>query len=46
MAIVSCMAVFTQGRIFGAKIPLNTTPFTLFGLTLAIFLALRNNASY
>ncbi|WP_454824691.1 bestrophin family protein [Paraburkholderia xenovorans] len=46
MAIVSSLAVLTQGRIFGAKIPLNTAPFTLFGLALAIFLAFRNNASY
>ncbi|MBN3763654.1 bestrophin family protein [Burkholderia sp. Ac-20365] len=46
MAVVSTLAVFTQGRIFGEKIPLNTTPFTLFGLTLAIFLAFRNTASY
>ncbi|WP_184141038.1 bestrophin family protein [Paraburkholderia atlantica] len=46
MAIVSSVAVATHGRIFGAKIPLNKTPFTLFGLTLAIFLAFRNNASY
>ncbi|KVT86779.1 hypothetical protein WK59_10015 [Burkholderia ubonensis] len=46
MAIVSTLAVFTNGRIFGEKIPLNTAPFTLFGLTLAIFLAFRNNASF
>lgn len=46
MAAVSTLAVFTQGRIFGEKIPLNTAPFTLFGLALAIFLAFRNNASY
>ena len=46
MGIVSSLAVFTQGRIFGEKIPLNTAPFTLFGLALAIFLAFRNNASY
>ncbi|MFM0171667.1 bestrophin family protein [Paraburkholderia sediminicola] len=46
MAIVSSLAVLTQGRIFGEKIPLNTAPFTLFGLALAIFLAFRNNASY
>ena len=46
MAVVSSLAVVTQGRIFGEKIPLNTTPFTLFGLTLAIFLAFRNTASY
>ncbi|MGO4331838.1 bestrophin family protein [Cupriavidus sp. 2TAF22] len=43
---VSSLAVFTHGRIFGEKIPLNTAPFTLFGLALAIFLAFRNNASY
>ncbi|UVA80968.1 bestrophin family protein [Pandoraea commovens] len=46
MAAVSSLAVFTHGRIFGEKIPLNTTLLTLFGLTLAIFLAFRNNASY
>jgi putative membrane protein len=46
MGIVSSLAVFTHGRIFGEKIPLNTAPFTLFGLALAIFLAFRNNASY
>ncbi len=46
MGIVSSVAVLTQGRIFGEKIPLNTAPFTLFGLALAIFLAFRNNASY
>lgn len=43
---VSCLAVFTHGRVFGEKIPLNTAPFTLFGVALAIFLAFRNNASY
>ncbi len=46
MGVVSSLAVLTQGRIFGEKIPLNTAPFTLFGLALAIFLAFRNNASY
>ncbi|CAN7694557.1 bestrophin family protein [Caballeronia sp. LjRoot34] len=46
MGAVSSLAVLTQGRIFGEKIPLNTAPFTLFGLALAIFLAFRNNASY
>jgi putative membrane protein len=43
---VSCVAVLTHGRIFGEKIPLNTTLLTLFGLTLAIFLGFRNTASY
>lgn len=46
VAVVSCIAVFTHGRIFGEKIPLNTTLLTLFGLTLAIFLGFRNTASY
>jgi ion channel-forming bestrophin family protein len=46
MGVISSLAVLTQGRIFGEKIPLNTAPFTLFGLALAIFLAFRNNASY
>jgi len=46
MAVVSCLAVLTQGRVFGEKIPLNTTLLTLFGLTLAIFLGFRNTASY
>lgn len=46
MGVISSLAVLTQGRIFGEKVPLNTAPFTLFGLALAIFLAFRNNASY
>lgn len=46
MALLSCLAVFTHGRIFGEKIPLNTALLTLFGLTLALFLGFRNTASY
>lgn len=46
VAILSTVAAFTHGRVFGEKIPLSPAPFTLFGLTLAIFLAFRNNASY
>jgi putative membrane protein len=46
MTVVSSVAVATHGRIFGEKIPLNTTLLTLFGLTLAIFLGFRNTASY
>lgn len=46
MAVISCLAVFTHGRIFGEKIPLNSSLITLFGLALTIFLAFRNNASY
>ncbi len=46
LGALSTVAVLTHGRIFGEKIPLSTAPFTLFGLTLAIFLVFRNNASY
>src|SRR6516225_4476024 len=46
MALVSTLAVVTQGRIFGEKIPLNSSLLTLFGLTLAIFIGFRNTASY
>ena len=46
LAAVSSLAVFTHGRIFGEKVPLNTTLLTPFGLTLAIFLGFRNSASY
>lgn len=46
IGVLSSVAAFTHGRIFGEKIPLSTVPFTLFGLTLAIFLVFRNNASY
>ncbi|MFJ2990824.1 bestrophin family protein [Collimonas sp. NPDC087041] len=46
IGILSSLAVLTHGRVLGEKIPLSTVPFTLFGLTLAIFLAFRNNASY
>lgn len=46
VAVVSCVAVLTHGRIFGEKIPLNTALLTLFGLTLAIFLGFRNTTSY
>ena len=46
MGLVSILAVVTQGRIFGEKIPLNAALLTLFGLTLAIFIGFRNTASY
>ena len=46
MALVSILAVVTQGRVFGEKIPLNSSLLTLFGLTLAIFIGFRNTASY
>jgi len=46
MAAVGVVALLTDGKIFGEKIPLNTIPFTLAGVALAIFLGFRNNASY
>lgn len=46
MALVSCVAVATHGRVLGEKIPLNATLLTPFGLTLAIFLGFRNSASF
>ncbi|WP_420992140.1 bestrophin family protein [Cupriavidus sp. 30B13] len=46
MAVVSGLAVLTDGRVLGEKIPLNAVPFTLCGVALTIFLAFRNNASY
>jgi len=35
-----------HGRLFHWKIPLNFVPFSLIGLTLAIFLGFRNGTSY
>ncbi len=46
MTVISLLALLTDGRILGTKVPLNPTPFTLAGLALAIFAAFRNNASY
>jgi putative membrane protein len=46
MLVVSSLALLTDGRIFGVKIPLDTAPFPLVGVSLAIFLGFRNNASY
>jgi ion channel-forming bestrophin family protein len=46
VGLVDVIAVMTDGSIFGEKVPLNTTPFTLVGVALTIFLAFRNNASY
>jgi putative membrane protein len=46
MLLVSSLALLTDGRIFGEKVPLDTAPFPLVGVSLAIFLAFRNNASY
>jgi putative membrane protein len=46
LGLFSIVAVITHGKLFGEKIPLSPASFTLFGLTLAVFLVFRNNASY
>lgn len=46
MLLTSTLALLTDGRILGAKIPLDTAAFPLVGVSMAIFLAFRNNASY
>lgn len=43
---VSTLALETDGSIGGIKIPLDTAPFPLVGVSLAIFLGFRNNAAY
>jgi putative membrane protein len=37
MLAISVLAVVTGGHVFGAKIPLDTVPFPLVGVSLAIF---------
>lgn len=46
LALVGVLAVIAHGCKFGVMIRLDTTPFTLCGVALTIFLAFRNNASY
>jgi putative membrane protein len=46
LLLFSSLIVYLRGTIFNYKIQLNPVPFTLFGITLAIFLGFRNNASY
>lgn len=46
IALLSTAVVWTHGTIGGWKLILTATPFTLFGVALAIFLGFRNNASY
>jgi putative membrane protein len=43
---ISLFAVWTHGRIFGYALNLTVAPFTLLGVSLAIFLGFRNSASY
>jgi putative membrane protein len=43
---ISSAVTWTRGRAFGHLVPLTITPFTLLGVSLAIFLGFRNSASY
>jgi len=40
------LVTLSHGRLFQWKVPLNFVPFSLIGLTLAIFLGFRNGTSY
>jgi putative membrane protein len=46
LLVISIAVVYFRGTIFNYKIQLNPSPFTLFGIALAIFLGFRNNVSY
>jgi ion channel-forming bestrophin family protein len=46
VAGLSLLAVWTTGNIFRHKVPLNSTPFTLAGVSLALFLGFRNSSAY
>jgi len=46
MLLVSLLALYEDGRVVGRHLHLDTAPFSLLGVSLAIFLAFRNNASY
>lgn len=43
---ISLFAVWTHGRVLGYTVPLTVAPFTLLGVSIAIFLGFRNSASY
>ncbi|WP_422418890.1 bestrophin family protein [Pseudomonas sp. GZD-222] len=44
--LISSAVVATHGTLFEYKVILTATPFTLWGLTLAIFLGFRNTVAY
>ena len=46
VAVLSGVAVWTEGYIFSRKVPLNATPFTLVGVALALFLGFRNSSAF
>ena len=46
VAGLSVVAVWTEGTVLKHKVPLNSTPFTLVGVALALFLGFRNSSAY
>lgn len=44
--LLSSLVVATHGPLYHYKVVITSTPFTLWGLTLAIFLGFRNNVAY
>ena len=44
--VLSSLVVVSHGTLYHYKITLTATPFTLWGLTLAIFLGFRNSVAY
>lgn len=46
LLFISVTVYYFHGTFFSYKIPLNSAPFTLIGIALAIFLGFYNNASY
>lgn len=44
--LLSSLVVMTHGTLYDYKLVLTATPFTLWGLTLAIFLGFRNTVAY
>jgi putative membrane protein len=46
LVVLSVAVVLAHGQLLTYKVPLTAAPFTLFGVTLAIFLGFYNNASY
>ena len=44
--LLSCAVVLAHGQLFLWKVPLNASPFSLMGVSFAIFLGFRINASY
>ncbi|MEG9437379.1 hypothetical protein JAO29_14575 [Edaphobacter sp. HDX4] len=44
--LISSLVTWAHGRINGYPVPLTAIPFTLLGVSIALFLGFRNNASY